>query len=385
MFKRRFVQIYFVLVFLVALVVLIRAVYLTISTVAPDFSVMWNGARSLLKDRNPYTEPGLFTGIGYPPNSLLFYIPFALLPYNVAQGLFVPLSALIIFGITLFSFKVVDVRNPNLISLLLVFSLIIFSFPTRFTLGMGQNNLIVFLLLIVSYYLYKTKRKISSAVILGLAISLKTIFVFFLLFYLFKKEWKILMVSVVTIVSVVLLTTVFFGSDLYLFYIKQVVPPLLNFSGREIYYNQSFLGFVSRLTITPILRMTINNAFLLTDLFLVFYLTYCKNKNKKFDNLKFSLFIISILMIDTLSWQHHFVWLIFPFIVLSNHIIKLKRAYLWVLLGISYLLVAWNFKNPTLFSKFPFSLILSNVFYGTLILFGLNIYLLIKRNKILHA
>lgn len=380
MFKKRFVQIHSVLVFLVALLVLIRSVFLTIFTFAPDFSVMWNGARSLLMNKNPYTEPGLFTGIGYPPNSLLFYIPFALLPYNVAQGLFVPLSALIIFGITLFLFKVVDARNPNLISLLLVFSLIIFSFPTRFTLGMGQNNLIVFLLLIVSYYLYKTKREISSAVILGLAISLKTIFVFFLLFYLFKKEWKILMVSVVTIVSVVLLTTVFFGSDLYLFYIKQVVPPLLNFSGREIYYNQGLVGFIARLTSDLYVRRHLS----LAGSFGLFYLLFKFRKTKNI-NLYFSTFIVAILLLDTLSWQHHFVWLIFPFIVLSNHIIKLKRAYLWVLLGISYLLVAWNFKNPTLFSKFPFSLILSNVFYGTLILFGLNIYLLIKRNKILHA
>ena len=379
MTSQGFIRICTAFLFFVALIILIRSVYLTISTFAPDFSVMWTGTRSLLLNRNPYTDPKLFTGIGYPPDSLLFYIPLTLSPYGIAQGIFVLLSAFSILGIILLLFKIINGnKRIKWVDILLVFSLVAFSFPTKFTLGMGQNNLLVFLLLLFLYYLYKTKREVGSGIILGLSISFKPIFIFFLLFFLLKKQWKILITSVLTIIFVILATTAIFGGYLYIYYIKQVIPLLLDFSGREIYYNQGFMGFISRLTTSLVLRSNINIALSLSAILSVIWLTYSKIENRKLDNLQLSLFIIILLLVDTRSWQHHFVWLVFPFVVIFEELRRIKLKALYPALVLAYFLVSWNFKNPTKFMEFPVSLILSNTFYGALLLFVLNSYLIIR-------
>lgn len=375
MSKPRIARITVVSIFFIAIFLLIRSIYIAAYTFAPDFSVMWGGARGLLMSRNPYTESGLFTGIGYPPNSLIFYIPLALLPYKVAQGVFVSLSALSIFGIVLLLFKIIkDSTRIREISLFLAFSLIVFSFPTRFTLGMGQNNLIALLLLLFSYYLYKGEQKVGAGIMLGLAISFKTIFIFFLLFFLLRRQWKILASSVLTIILVILSTMAIFGDYLYVYYIKHVVPPLLNLSGREIYYNQGLVGFIARLTSDLYVRRYLS----LTGSFGLFYLLFKFRKTKNI-NLYFSMFIIALLLIDTLSWQHHFVWLIFPFVIIFEELFKRKLKMLYLVLATAYLLISWNIKNPSLFTGFPEDLILSNVFYGTVFLLILNLYLLRKK------
>ena len=236
----------------------------------------------------------------------------------------------------------------------------------------------MFLLLLFLYYLYKTKREVGSGIILGLSISFKPIFIFFLLFFLLKKQWKILITSVLTIIFVILATTAIFGGYLYIYYIKQVIPLLLDFSGREIYYNQGFMGFISRLTTSLVLRSNINIALSLSAILSVFWLTYSKIENRKLDNLQLSLFIIILLLVDTRSWQHHFVWLVFPFVVIFEELRRIKLKALYPALVLAYFLVSWNFKNPTKFMEFPVSLILSNTFYGALLLFVLNSYLIIR-------
>lgn len=380
MWKGRYTKIISAFALALAIFIIVRSVYITVTTFAPDFSVMWNGANSLLKGNNPYIEPGQFTGIGYPPNSLLFYFPLLLLPYNIAQAIFVTLSAITIPVAMHILFKIIGSKNLNLVYSSLTFLLIVFSFPTRFTLGMGQNNLIAFLLLLLSYYLYKTKQVNLSGIILGLAISFKTIFLFFILFYFLKKEWRLAIMSLATFFVFVLLTSILFGTDLYLYYFKNVIPPLLSFSGREIYYNQGYMGFISRLTLDVNLRSVINTIISLMTVLYTSYITTKKSIYSNYKDLTFSLYIISLLLLDTLSWQHHFVWLMFPFVILFHSIRKLGLYVPYFIWFVAYLLVSWNFKNPILFFEFPKTLVLSNTFYGAILLISLNFYLLNRKN-----
>ena len=150
--------------------------------------------------------------------------------------------------------------------------------------------------------------------------------------------------------------------------------PLLNYSGREIYYNQGFMGFVSRITPDIPLRSLTNNIF--SVLVLAVISAFSLMRKNYF--LTFSLFVVSLVLLDSLSWQHHFVWLIFPFVLLSAYAAKLKSAAIGGLIGLAYLLVSWNFKNPSLYLSFPKILFLSNQFYGAAILWGINVYLLTK-------
>jgi alpha-1,2-mannosyltransferase len=199
------------------------------------------------------------------------------------------------------------------------------SFPTKFTLGMGQNNFIALVLLLFSYLLYKEKKLQDAGILLGLAISLKTIFVYFLLFYILKKQWKVIAYAfLILLLSTLLIYLIRGNLDLYKFYLTDLLPPLFRFENREIYTNQGLSGFISRLFTDIYIRKLLTSAISIT---LVLYNTFIVLKNKKID-LVFSLTIITLLLIDSLAWQHHFVWLLFPFIVLvkysKNILIALK-------------------------------------------------------------
>ena len=345
-----------------------------VNTVTPDFSVLFWASKDLLMKVNPYLDKTLFTGVGYPPNTLLFYFPFALFPYQFSQNFFFILSFLSLIFSFWVTFKILDIRVKKL-SFLIYILLALVSFPTRFTFGMGQNNFIVLPLILLSYYFFQNDKKELSGMFLGLAISFKTIFAFFLLFYLLKREWKIFAYSLLTILLSVLLTGGLFGWSLYSFYLSEVIPPLLNLEGREIYYNQGIFGFISRIVLDIGLRRIF--GFVLSAL--VGLTTIILSLKKRNTIYQFSLFFISLLLIDSLSWQHHFVWLIFPFVFLSQTFLNRRERALLVLLTFSYLLVSWNFKViPDV--RFASFMVLSHVFIGTILLFILNIKLFFKKD-----
>jgi len=359
-----------ILFFFTSLLTIVSLKKIILST-APDFNVLWLASKDLRLEKNPYINPEIFTGIGYPTNTLFFYMPFTLINYQLAQGIFLLLS----LGTTVYSvflsFKVVLSKIPAKY-FLFALALTLLSFPTKFTLGMGQNNAIALLILLFSFLLFKKDKPIPAGILLGVAISLKTLFVFFLIYYFLQKRWKLLLYTFITIGTLTIVTALIWHYGWYDYYLTRVIPPLLNLSGREIYYNQGIMGFISRIFTDLALRKNLST---LLSLFLIVAAGYftLKKKNK---NLTFSLFIITLPLIDTLSWQHHFVWLIFPFIVVSYYLAKLKRYGLLILLGISYLLVSWNFKDPNIYSNYPLKLLLSNQFFGTILLWELNFYLL---------
>ncbi|KKR88377.1 MAG: hypothetical protein UU38_C0008G0001, partial [Candidatus Wolfebacteria bacterium GW2011_GWB1_41_12] len=280
------------ILFFLSLISIIRSLALIIFSTAPDFSVLWTGAADLIRGANPYINPSLFTGIGYPPNTLLFYLPFSLLPYQLAQVLFTLLSFGSFLGIIIISFKILK-EKFSWQTFLVVFSLSLLSFPTKFTFGMGQSNIIAFFMLLLSYYLYKEKKLGMAGLILGLAISLKTIFAFFIIFFVLKKQWKVIKLAGLTIVATIGITSIFSNTNLYGYYLKEVVPPLFNLSGREIYYNQGVMGFISRLTNDLNERKYIS---LIISLFLTLFASWFA-LYKKGKDLQFSLFITTLLLI----------------------------------------------------------------------------------------
>ncbi|MBI2029747.1 DUF2029 domain-containing protein [Candidatus Gottesmanbacteria bacterium] len=333
--------------------------------IAPDFSVFYLAAKTLVEGNNPYTAQGLFTGVGYPVFSLIPFIPFTLLPYQISQALFTFLSITSILICVLLSLKIINWRLKPF-HILILFTLTLFMFPVRFTLGMGQSNNIVLLFLLSGLYLYQKKKINYSSLFFGLSVVLKPITIFLFLYFLVKKQFRLIINSLV-IVFIFLLITL---SSYYIYYFNNVLPPLLNLSGREIYYNQGMMGFISRLTNDNKLRLYLNYFIS----FAIFVPVVYRLRKIKDAGIGFSLFLVSLVLIDTLSWQHHFVFLIFPYIVLLKKIFEIRSKYYLFLLVLSYILVAGNIKNPQLFSS---PLILSHVFIGTILLFIVIIHIIL--------
>jgi hypothetical protein len=355
-------------IFLTAFVYSLFSVYKIISTTAPDFKVYYQSTEDLLKGTNLYIDSRIAYKLAAPPNGLPLFIPLVSLPYNLAQSLFVILSLVSVFVIVFVSLKLINKAVlKNSFYIFVGFTLL--SFPTKFTLGMGQINLIAYDLLLLSFYLLQKKRDRMSGVLLGLAILLKPIFVFMLLYYLAKKTWKVVSIACLVILLSSLSVLLIYGLPIYSYYINAVIPQLFNLGGREIYYNQGLTGFVSRLTPDLQLRKVLPT---LLSFVLAGYLISNLIRNNKRELANFSLSLIILILIDTWSWQHHFVFLIFPFILIAVRLIKSKSKFNLMLLVVSYLLVSINIKNPLAFSFFPVNLLLSHVFIGTVMLLILH-------------
>lgn len=348
--------------FLFCLLLVFYRIFSLWNSLLPDFHVFYYATTDLLHQKNPYIDTFLFTGLGYPIFALFFFIPFTFLPFPIASKVFLLLNVFSLGYIIFLSLSLL--QKYSLRNFLFFLLLCLFFFPVIFTLGMGQSNLLALMFLLAGIFL-KKRFDFFPGILLSLSILIKPIFIIFFLFFFLEKHWKILFTSFLFISLAITISVKLFGIYYYGYYITSLVPHLLSLSGREIYYNQGFTGFIARLTPNLMLRKIIPS---IGGLFLVCYLFVMKFQKISYEHI-LSAFCIVLVLIDTLSWQHHFVFLIFPFITAYFTILEKKeKNILFLLLGISYILVGYNIPNPLIFSRFPTTLLLSHVFFGTLLL-----------------
>lgn len=370
---RKLLKLAVVVLFLFSFTWICRSILRIVATTAPDFRLLWSAAKYLQEGKNLYLNPNVPVANPYPPITSLVFLPFTYLPYEYAQSLFVFLIFASLVITVLISLKLILGHIP-LWGFLIAFTLVFFSFPAKYLLGMGQQNSLAFLFLLFSYF-WRKKIPIYSGLFLTFAISFKPILGFFIFLFIIEGAWSVVFYAFLSIL-VELALTIWIGSPvLFVDWIKQLLV-YIPLTGREAYYNQGFAGFISRLTENIAVIKNVVIPFSIALISATFLLT----KRGINENLSFSLFAITLLLADTLSWQHHFVWLIFPFILLTTYALRLKNSVILGLTGIAYLLVSWNFKNPSLYLSFPKILLLSNQFYGAAILWGVNVYFLIKNN-----
>ena len=341
------------------------------SSLGPDFTQVWISAKDLLAGKEPYLDPNLGYQNAYPPVSEIFFLPFAILPHQVALVIFTYLSFASIIASVFLSLKIV-MNKVSWHYFLLFTGLSFASFPVRFSLGMGQVNMIVLFLLLLTVYLENkpAKNLLAAGLSLGVAIALKPIFAFLLVFFALKKSWKVVLISSFFVTVLFVASLVFWPPQIWLSWYQTGILPSVSYKAPYIYVyqNQGIFGFLSRLTSNFNARIYLSRAAAVILVPLASYLAY----KKKEVNLGLSFFIITLLLLDITSWQHHFVWLMFPFIVLFFCIVKSKNTVLLAFLILSYVLVSWNIKYDYLYPK----IILSNQFYGAIILWGINFYFL---------
>src|SRR3989344_2907564 len=101
---------------------------------------------------------------------------------------------------------------------------------------------------------------------------------------------------------------------------------------------------------------------------------YAVFRGRKFPQLAFSLLIITSLLINKFSWQHHFVLLLPSYFFLY---FGTNRKWVRVLVAVSYILTAMNLKNPGAFHP----ILQFHVMYGAILLFGLTLYEMMQGGK----
>lgn len=341
------------------------------SSIGPDFTQVWISANDLVAGKEPYLDPNLGYQNAYPPISEIFFLPFTFLSHQVALVVFTYISFSSIIGSVFLSLKIAAKKVPWYYFLLFI-GLSFASFPIRFSLGMGQVNMIVLFLLLLAVFseTKPAKNSLVAGLSMGAAIAIKPIFAFFLLFFALKKSWKMIFISTLIVTALSIASLIFWPPQIWISWFQSSILPMTSFTAPYlyVYQNQGALGFISRLNTNINIRIFLSRAVTVILVPIAAYLVF----KKKEINLGLSFFIITLLLFDITSWQHHFVWLMFPFVVLLTYILKSKNVFLLGLLILSYLLVSWNIKYDYMYPN----IILSNQFYGAVIMWGVNFYFL---------
>ncbi len=366
-------------IFLIIIFFISSVIFLKVLTYDyyPDFSGYYYSPLKVFNGGNPYLGgKDFFTPFVYPPPVLLFFSPFTFLPFFIAQKVFLIISIFCLLLSTGLLFKLFKLAPFSILGLFFI-TLVLNYFPEKFTLGMGQINNVVLLMVTLFIYFYIKKKDYLSGIFLALAIAIKLFPILLIPYLIIKKKWKILFFSASAMIFIALFTYVFVDWKVNLFFYNNILPSFL--SGlKSDYYNQALSGFLAREINNASTVNLVKNSTAIVLTLLSFILILIHRKHKALDLLCISTVLTLSLVINAFSWQHHFVFILIPlfvtFFYIKNNNLNLKY---YLILGLSYMLMAFNMRNPSSFPIF----FQSHVFYGTLILYILDMYFLFKFKK----
>lgn len=340
-------------------------------TPRPDFKSFWEAGRLVLLGQNPYDKLlSSLTPFNYPPPTLLFLPLISIIPFELAAIFWNFFSFLSLILVTLLLVKIVKWKLIFW-QWLLLFVLLFYSFPVKFTLGMGQINLFVLLFLMAGIDGLSKKRPQLSGIFFALASCIKLSPFLWGVYLGFKKERKTVIWMVLVVASLFLTSFLIFPWDFQKKYFTKIFLDAFPPTGKEVYYNQALSGFTGRQFYQPSGETKQIITYSLSVLLLLIT-TFRLQRISQFS--QWSAVFALMVMINIFSWQHHLVFLIPCFFFLIKDWEKrkiLKKR--WLGLLFAYLLLAINFPDPVKVERLLGIWVLSHGFYGATLLWFLSL------------
>jgi len=349
-------------VFILSASLLFRTIFLLWNSFLPDFSTRYDSAVLLFHKVNPYLSFKSFTPENYSPSFLLLLYPLIQLPFTLASKIWLLIITSCFFLSLFVLYKIKPISSFKL-AIITFFAIV--SFPFKFTLGMGQTNLILLLLICLFTYEIIKGKYLLAGIFLSLSIAIKLIPLLFVPYLFINRNIKTLTFSLLSLLVFLLIPFFLLRRDINIYYFNQVFLPLIKNPAGGVYYNQSITGFFSRLSLDA-------NLLNITRIVIVCFSLWTIFKKKMGYFSAISLLIIVILLVNNFAWQHHLILLIVPFYFLIT-----RKKYLQSL--ISYSFVFFNIKNAAIYSQNLLgNIFLSHGFIGTLILWLIFVWNLKK-------
>jgi len=224
--------------YFIAAIICLAMVWIAIKKPVGDFGNYYYGSKILLDGKiigqlytdthwfneqiKTYGEKDVFGNyIPVPPFSLVFYSPLTFFSANVAKLIF-NLFSILLFGISLSRF----LKTMPALSLYLpaAFAALFFALYRNFL--EGQSYLIITACLLEVYLSYIKKRYFLIAFYISILFHLKLFPVFILGYFLFRKEYKVVLLSFLMMIVLGLLTFFVAGKDVVVNYYTDIVPRL---------------------------------------------------------------------------------------------------------------------------------------------------------------
>jgi alpha-1,2-mannosyltransferase len=199
----------------------------------------------------------------------------------------------------------------------------------------GNISALIFFAFCLSYWLLRRGHPWLAGLILGLIVPLKFYPAFFVLYFVWRRNWALVVGAVVgclVVLGVSLLTVGWAGN---IDYFRMVLAELRS-GGIPAFNNQSISGFllhaftsgdvnawgeIAAPRLVSILRLVLVGA-----LIGVVAWALCRRPEKTADpvisqDLDLALVIGVMLLASPITWYHYYVWLLFPLVVLFDHLL----------------------------------------------------------------
>lgn len=374
-----------------------------------DFYQEWSSARNVALGRSAYSPVedhleeyiGLHVPAGakwwwninpHPPTSVAlamplqgFDYPTAFFVWNISSLLALAVSVwLVISGM--------GIRFSAWSSLPVV-SVLLASDPLFQQVAQGQLNLFLLLLLVGIWSSTRRDRPIAAGAFLALAAAIKLFPGFILLYFLVRRQWRAVCSAAISFGLVTAATCLIVGTRTYHTYLTQVLPGAT--SWKAVWNNASIAGFwyklfdpsgrddrLSPLFLSPTLATT-GTLVCVAIVVALLVRTILKSRSQRDADLAMGLTIVAMLLASPVTWEHYFLLLLVPLVVIWVHLPRKLLAQLMLpvivlalcapIIWLCNLMIPGGFFEGTASAIHAVTLF-SFQFYALLALFGLGIY-----------
>lgn len=386
---------WFVIVVLMALYsAALFALYANHPVSASDFNVYYRGSTRLIQgdplyanlQSNDYVGPSLIIQLLAPL--------IAAVDYSTAINVWLAISLAAAFASTLMIADLFSKWRTRLIFWLLSIALL----PTFLALWIGQFAVVLFFMLVLAWWLYRCGFRIPAGVVLGIAIWTKFFPALLVVYFAWKRDWRVVISAVGGTVAAVLFQIAGTGLATFVEYYTRILPTLA-VEGQPLFAaaNHAVLGFAQKTFLDvrngiPLvesdLLMTLTR-YSLTALLVVtlFYLTFSRRTApvtpvERFD-VEYTLALTVALLLGSTLGYYGIQAALLPFAVIwrySRHGIAVK---LWLIAALS--LIDFNLMltlaHLRIGSETRVSwLVLSTPFFGMMILWGWLVLILRRQS-----
>jgi hypothetical protein len=306
-----------------------------------DFFQDWASARNLLEGLPIYTRHEVsarrYMGIevdptdpffvpvnAHPPTSVLLPLPLAWLDYPDAF-LAWDLLSLAALGVSLWLVgRELGVRFSAW-SVFPAVTLLLICFPFRLHVEQGQLSIVLLVLIVGAWVAYRRGWPVWAGALLAAATAIKLFPGFLFLYFLLRRQWRVLIGGAVSFLLLAALTAALLGPDIYTTYLRDVLPQVGDY--RSGWGNVSLPGIwfklfdplTERMQVEPLWRGPVlaRVGALASCALLVAILARVtlRVRSRADDDRAFGLAVTAMLLVSPLTWEHYLPLLLIPLAV----------------------------------------------------------------------
>ena len=328
-----------------------------------DFYQDWNSARNFRNGlpiyanidltierylgRLPQDWPaGFWTVNAHPPASVLLVYPFAWLEYQNAFLMWTIISFAALSVALWLIVRHLDIQ-VSAWSVLPCVTMLLLCYPFRSQVIHGQFNLILLLLVTLVWVAARSGYSRWAGVALGVATAIKLFPGLLFLYFVLRREWKVLAFGATTLAAVTGLTAVAFPAGTFHTYLVEVLPSLSKWQSHAS--NISLIGFWSKLfdpvsagpiTILPLWRSHLLarlGGLLSCGLVLASTIPVILGARTRSDlDQAFGLLVMATILVSPIAWDHYLLLLIVPLAIMWVHLERSGSVrWIWMLMVIT--------------------------------------------------